>query len=156
MPEPISAAAGLASAAASSLITLYKFGSSLKEVPTETRIFLDLVTRVSKDLETLESSYRVYKPQLFRVPHQMQRIESVITDASTALFDVSNVIEEARGQLVNKSMPGHIDLKTRLRWVLESRDKFNVRLGRLQTCQMSMIPVQNMLDKLTIDNLWAP
>lgn len=115
---------------------LAEFCLALKEVSSESQIFLTLILRVRKDLAEALRERHEKSAILQAMPGKRAWIDDTITDIKKVLNDIGKVIESAR---VDVDKGKSVTLKHRFEWVLSNHQKFITREMSLSTCHASLL-----------------
>jgi hypothetical protein len=145
MMDPFSLSTGTFGTA----LQLAEFCLSLKEVDSVSRVFVDLIDRVRKDLDEALRVRREVEAVLDSVAVGKKAwIDGAIRDIQAALHDIGVYIESARIDMC-KGKP--ISLKNRFRWVLNNHQKFVTSEKGLATCHHSLLGAIATMHALSTD-----
>ncbi|RDW63372.1 hypothetical protein BP6252_10917 [Coleophoma cylindrospora] len=104
------------------------FVCSLKNAPASTKTCLDIVNRVSDDINFAILLRHKHYAQLLAQPETLRRLDSILNSAKESIEDVGRLLENFRPD-VNC---GKISLASRLAWMLSNQQVFVERKSNLQ------------------------
>lgn len=136
MPEPIILSAATVFSAIGTTFKLAEFCLALKEVSTESGIFLTLIQRVRKDLNEALRERHEKSEILQTLPGKKAWIDEAIIDVKKSLNDIGLLIENAR---IDVDKGKNVTLVHRFEWVLSNHNKFVMREMALKTCHASLL-----------------
>ena len=136
MADPVTLSAAGIFSAITTTFKLVEFCVALKEVSSESRIFVSLIERVRKDLREALRERHEKSAILQAMPGKRDWIDEAITDIKQILNDIGLLIENAR---VDVDKGKSVTLKHRFEWVLSNHQKFITREMSLSTCHNSLL-----------------
>ena len=145
MGDPITLSTATIFSAITTTFKLVEFCVALKEVSSESRIFLSLIERVRKDLREALRERQEKSAILQAMPGKRAWIDDAITDVKRTLNDIGLLIENAR---VDVDKGKSVTLKHRFEWVLSNHQKFITREMSLSTCHSSLLSAINAMHTL--------
>ena len=147
MADPITFSTATIFSAITTTFKLVEFCVALKEVSSESRVFLSLIERVRKDLREALRERHEKSAALQAMPGKRAWIDDTITDVKQILNDIGLLIENAR---VDVDKGKSITLKHRFEWVLSNHQKFVTREMSLSTCHSSLLSAISAMHTLGI------
>lgn len=136
MADPVTLSTATIFSAITTTFKLAEFCLALKEVSSESRIFLSLIERVRKDLREALRERHEKSAILQAMPGKRAWIDDTITDIKKILNDIGLLIESAR---VDVDKGKSVTLRHRFEWVLSNHQKFITREMSLSTCHSSLL-----------------
>lgn len=136
MADPITLSAATVFSAIATTFKLAEFCLALKEVSTESRIFITLIERVRKDLQEALRERHEKSSVLETMPGKKAWIDGTIIDVKRSLHEIGILIENAR---IDVDKGKSVTLKHRFEWVLSNHQKFVMRELSLSTCHASLL-----------------
>ncbi|KAL8669757.1 MAG: hypothetical protein Q9168_005666, partial [Polycauliona sp. 1 TL-2023] len=145
MADPVTLSAATVFSAIGTTFKLVEFCLRLKEVSSESRIFLNLIKRVGKDLQEALRERHEKSTALQTMPGKKAWIDGIILDIKKSLNDIGLLIEHAR---VDVDRGKSVTMRHRFEWVLSNHQKFVMREMALRTCHASLLGAINAMHTL--------
>jgi len=123
-----------------------EFGCALKEVTTENKLFLSLLSRVRKDLDVAYQRKREHAAGFGGSSESAAWIDDAVLDVQKALDAIGQLIESARVEI---DKGGSVSWKHRVAWVLSNHQKFVTHELMLATCHRTLLSAINDLHIIT-------
>lgn len=136
MADPFTLSAGAVFSAIGTTFKLAEFCLTLKEVSSESRVFLTLIQRVREDLDEALRERHEKSTLLQKMPGKKAWIDGTIISVRNSLNDIGLLVENAR---IDVEKGKHVTLIHRFEWVLDNREKFVMREKALSTCHASLL-----------------
>ncbi|KAL8901350.1 MAG: hypothetical protein Q9207_005245 [Kuettlingeria erythrocarpa] len=128
-------------------IKLAEFCLRFREVGSENRVFLNLITRVRKDLDEALRERLEKAESLKAIPDKRSWIDGVILDAQQEMNNIGRLVEDAR---VDEQQGKPVSLKHRFDWVLSNHQRFVTEERALATCHQSLLAAMTAMHNLTV------
>lgn len=148
MADPVTLSAATVFSAIATTFKLAEFCLALKEVSSESRIFITLIERVRKDLREALRERHEKSSILETMPGKRAWIDETITDVKKSLHEIGILIENAR---VDVDKGKSVTLKHRFEWVLSNHQKFVMREMALSTCHASLLGALSAMHTLVMN-----
>ena len=147
MADPVTLSAATVFSAIATTFKLAEFCLALKEVSSESRIFITLIERVRKDLREALRERHEKSSILETMPGKRAWIDETIIDVKKSLHEIGVLIENAR---VDVDKGKSVTLKHRFEWVLSNHNKFVMREMALSTCHASLLGALSAMHTLVM------
>ncbi|KAL9607048.1 MAG: hypothetical protein Q9167_008002 [Letrouitia subvulpina] len=128
-------------------IKLAEFCLRLKDVSSENRVFLNLISCVRKDLNEALRERREKGPTLQSMPEKKAWVDEKIQDTQTALNNIGRLVEDAR---IDEQHGKPVTLKHRFDWVLSNHQKFVTQEHALAAYHRSLLGAITAMQNLPI------
>ena len=145
MADPVTFSTATIFSAITTTFKLAEFCLALKEVSSESQVFLTLIQRVRKDLTEALRERHEKSAVLQSMPGKRAWIDDTITDIKKVLNDIGVLIENAR---VDVDKGKSVTLKHRFEWVLSNHQRFVTREMSLSTCHASLLGAINAMHNI--------
>ena len=149
MADPITLSAATVFSAIATTFKLAEFCLALKEVSSESRIFLTLIHRVRKDLDEALRERNEKSVMLEAMPGKKAWIDDTILDVKKSLNEIGLLIENAR---IDVEKGKSVTMKHRFEWVLSNHQKFVMREMALSTCHASLLGSINAMHAIGVSS----
>ncbi|KAL8679937.1 MAG: hypothetical protein Q9224_006991, partial [Gallowayella concinna] len=127
-------------------IKLAEFCLRFKEVSSENHVFLNLITRVKKDLDEALRERKEKATLLEATPGKRTWIDGAILDTRKELNSIGRLVEDAR---IDQQQGKPVTLKHRFNWVLTNHQKFVTEERALATFHKSLLAAISAMYNLT-------
>ncbi|KAL9046505.1 MAG: hypothetical protein Q9214_000674 [Letrouitia sp. 1 TL-2023] len=125
----------------------------LKDVSSENRVFLNLISCVRKDLDEALRERREKGPMLQSIPEKKVWVDEKIRDTQTALNNIGRLVEDAR---IDEQHGKPVTLKHRFDWVLSNHQKFVTQERTLATHHRSLLTAITAMQNLPVSTASTP